>query len=145
MSVISQMDEYILLLEKHKIMREYLGKIGDNQQSIKDYLSKVDDNRDVNCSAINSEYFRPNVTFAETAITEVIGDTPIGKKVDKGNEKQINNFTPTLSALPTFDHLTNENLLETEPNIEDSDSDWQELTSRFNGLSSARNKIGSHS
>ncbi|CAB4410009.1 unnamed protein product [Rhizophagus irregularis] len=141
MTVISQMDEYLLLLEKHKIMKEYLGKIGDNQQSIKDYLSKADNNRDVNCSAINSEYFRPNVTFEETAITEVIGDTPIEKKVDKGNGKQINNFTPTLPALPTFDQLTNENLLETEPNIEDSDSDWQELTSRFNGLSSARNKI----
>jgi hypothetical protein len=139
MTVISQMNEYVSLLEKHKKMKECLGKIGDNQQSIKDYLSKVDNNRDVNCSVINSEYLKPNVSFEETALTEIEADTPVGKKFDKENEKQINNFTPTLTAIPTFDHLTNEN----EPNIEDSDSDWEKLTTRFNGLSSSRNKIGS--
>jgi len=131
------MDEYILLLEKQKRMKEYLDKIGDNQQSIKDYLSKVDNNKGNN-SVINSEYFKP----AEEVRTEIGDDVSMEKKFDeKENQKTI--YTPTL---PTFDHLTNENLLETELNMKDSDSesesDWERLTSRFNGLSVSRNNIG---
>ncbi|RIA85112.1 hypothetical protein C1645_831288 [Glomus cerebriforme] len=140
MTVISQMDEYLLLLARQEKMKEYLDKIGDNQQSIKDYLSKVDNNHDNNCSVINSEYFRTNMSIEEITRTEVKDDNaPAEKNFDKGKERQVINFTPTLPTLPTFDHLTNE----TEPNIEDSDSDsdWEKLTSRFNVLSSLRNKI----
>jgi hypothetical protein len=134
MTVISQMDEYLLLLEKQEKMKEYLDKIGDNQQNIKDYLSKADYNHG-NSSVINSEYFKPNEE------TEIEDGAPVEKKLDEEKDKQTNNFTPP--TLPTFDHFTNENLLEIEPDIEDSDSDWEELTSRFNGLSCSRNKISS--
>lgn len=134
------MDEYLLLLEKQEKMKEYLDKLGDNQQSIKDYLSKTDNNNGNNSSVINSGYFRPN-TSTEEIRTEIEVGALTEKKLDKGKEKQINNFTP---ILPTFDHLTNENLLATELSAEDSDSDldWEKLTSRFNGLSTSRNNTG---
>jgi hypothetical protein len=129
------MDEYLLLLEKQERMKEYLDKLEDNQQSIKDYLSKTDNNGN-NSSVINSGYFKPN-TSTEEIETEIDDDAPTEKKLDKGKEMQINNYTP---ILPTFAHLTNE----TELNVEDSDSDsdWEKLTSRFNGLSTSRNNIG---
>ncbi len=139
MTAISQMDEYLLLLAKQERMKECLDKIEDNQQNIKDYLSKVD-NSDI--SIINTKYFKPDVPTEESnnfiSRTEIEDDV-LENELDKGKSKRVN--TPTL---PNFDHITNGNFLEIELNMEDSDldSDWEELASRFNGLSFSKNNAG---